>query len=157
VVAGFGIVAGLLTGCRTSGLLFSKNANFRILSPHSSSAVTLPMTIAWTAKGVYKPGDSFAVFLDRGTIRPGQNVLSVLPDTCKQNPSCSRQSYFQQVNVWITSQPSLMLNALPESSLTGHSTGKENHSITVVILNNRGARLGEAFASADFVFVRKGV
>jgi hypothetical protein len=50
-----------------------------------------------------------------------------------------------------------MLNALPESSLTGHGTGKENHSITVVILNNRGARLGEAFASADFVFVRKGV
>jgi hypothetical protein len=115
------------------------------------------MTIAWTAKGVYQPGDSFGVFLDRGTIRPGQNVLSVLPDVCKQNPSCSRQSYFQQVNVWITSQPSLMLSALPEASVTGHSTGREDHSVTVVILNSKGARVGEAFASADFVYLRKAI
>jgi hypothetical protein len=150
-------VASLVAGCRTSGLLFTTNGSFRILSPHSSSTVKLPITIAWTANGVYRSGDSFAVFLDRGTIRPGQNVSSVLPDICKQNPSCSRQSYFQQVNVWITSQPSLKLNTLPESSLTGRSTGKEDHSVTVVILNNKGARVGEAFASADFVYLREGV
>lgn len=155
-VCGLLAVAGLATGCRTSGLLFTKSSGFRVLSPRSNAAVTLPMTIAWSAKGIYRPGDTYAVFLDRGTIRPGQNILSVLTSTCKLDPTCSRPSYYQQANVWLTSKPSLVLSALPEVSLTGHSTGRENHSVTIVLLTSKGARTGEAYASADFVYVRKG-
>jgi hypothetical protein len=159
----FGIVLGILalavlvTGCRTSGLLFTKSSDFRILSPASSAEVKLPLRVTWTAGGSYRPGDRFAVFLDRGTIGPGENLSKLIPDACKKAPSCSGETFLQQEKVYVTSSPEVILATLPRSSVTGHSTGKEDHSVTVVILDSSGARVGEAFASTDFIYIRKGV
>jgi hypothetical protein len=57
------LLAGGLTGCRTSGLEFGQY-QLRFVSPGQSSEVTLPLRLSWTAAGLYQPGDSYAVFVD---------------------------------------------------------------------------------------------
>jgi hypothetical protein len=146
----------ILSGCRTSGLLFFKSSDLRITNPRSSSTVSLPFTISWVAHSA-KPGDRFAVFLDRGTISPGENLSSLVPDSCKKVANCSLESYLQQQDVWVTSGSSLILTTLPTKSLTGASSGREDHSVTVVVVNRAGVRVGEDFGQVDFVYVRRAV
>lgn len=145
--------ATLLTGCRTSGLVFAKS-QFHITSPGTSSTTTLPLKISWNAGSLARPGDRFAVFLDRETIQPGQNVLRLIPDSCKQIPTCSREQFLEQEKVWLTAQPSLVLEVLPSTIPADHRGGKEYHSLTVIILDSSLRRTGEEFATTDFVYHR---
>ena len=43
------------------------------------------------------------------------------------------------------------------TSPTGNSSGRQEESLTVVILNRDGVRTGEEFATEDFVYIAKGV
>lgn len=147
--------AAALSGCRTSGLVFG-TSQLRIAAPRASSTVTLPLRLSWSAGGLYRPGDQFAVFLDTRTIRPGQDVMSLVPETCRRLPLCPRADYLEEKQAWVTTSPSLVLDQIPVLSLTGASSGKEYHTVTVVILDKAGRRIGEQFASADFVYVRPG-
>lgn len=140
------LLAALLAGCRTSGLEFGQY-QLRILTPGESSSVTLPLRITWTAGGLYRPGDSYAVFVDTQPIGPGRSVTDLLPDACKVMPNCSRETYYAQANVWLTQKPSLVIRYLPESSVAGR--GREYHKITIVILNPAQVRTGEDFTTLD--------
>ncbi len=151
------VVTVLLAGCRTSGLYFVKT-QLRILSPQDSSTVTLPLRITWTAGNLYRPGDRFAVFLDSNNmIKVGQNISALLPQSCRVLVTCSHTSYLQQANVWLTSKPTLVLPTLPRTSLTDQSVGKEYHTATVIILSASGVRIGEEFATTNFVYIRQAV
>ena len=147
-------VAILFAGCRTSGLLFTKDTAFRVLNPTSSSIVHLPLKVAWTSSGS-AIGDRFAVFLDQNAIRPGANVSSLLPDYCVSDAACSHAQYLAQQNVYVTSVPSLVLPTLPETTVGGHPSSKEYHTLVVVILNRSGTRIGESFASTSFIYTRR--
>ena len=135
-----------LAGCRTSGLEFGQY-QLRFLSPGQSSTVQLPLRITWTAGDLYRSGDSYAVFVDTQPVGPGRSVTDLLPADCKVMPDCSRESYYQQANAWLTDKPSLVLDALPASSTSGRGEGY--HTITVVILNRSQVRVGEEFATLD--------
>jgi hypothetical protein len=157
--AAFALLASaafLLAGCRTSGLIFTKDSAFRILSPSPSSSVTLPLKVTWTDGGPAAGAARFAVFLDQGTIRPGENLSSLLPDFCKVDPACPHNEYLLQQNVYVTSVPSLILTTLPQTTLGGHNSAREYHTLVVVLINSTGARVGEAFASTSFVYTRRG-
>ena len=146
----------VLAGCRTTGLLFTKGSEFRILTPKSAATVTLPLEVSWSDTGAAAHGDRFAVFLDQGPISPGENLENLLPNTCKQNPLCKSASYLTSLNVYITSHHSLVLDGLPDGGVTGQTTGRETHSVTVVVINRAGTRVGEEFAAIDFVYDREG-
>lgn len=145
------VAAGFLAGCRTTGLVFG-SSELRVTSPSSAATVTLPMTVTWTAGGLYQPGDSYAVFLDQQPVGPGRSVLDVIPDACKAIPTCPRADYLRQANVWLATRPSLVLATLPE---TGQRAGREYHTITIVLLNSGQVRTSEEFASVDFVYLRQ--
>lgn len=145
------VLAGLLTACRTSGLVFRKT-DLRIESPDAASAVTLPLTIRWNPGGALKEGHTFAVFLDRPTIKSGASVMDVIPDSCLKLPSCDRADYLEQEKVWITASPSLVLTTLPRTA--DHSSGKEFHTVTVIVLDAAQKRATEEFSSIDFVYRR---
>ena len=149
-------LAFLLAGCRTSGLIFTKVAAFRILSPSSSSSVTLPLKVTWTDGGPAAGAAHFAVFLDQGTIRPGENLSSLLPNFCKVDPTCPHNEYLLQQNIYVTSVPSLILRTLPQTTLGGHDSAREYHTLVVVVINSSGARVGEAFAATSFIYTRRG-
>ena len=149
-------LAFLLAGCRTSGLIFTKDSAFRILNPSSSSSVTLPLKVTWTDGGPAAGATRFAVFLDQGTIRPGENLSSLLPDFCKVDPTCPHNEYLHQQNVYVTSVPALILTTLPQTTLGGHDSAREYHTLVVVVINSSGARVGEAFAGTSFIYTRRG-
>ena len=146
-------VASLLAGCRTTGLVFGAY-QMRVLSPRANSTATLPLTITWTAGRLYQPGDSYAVFVDATPIGVGRSVTDLVPLSCLQVPSCSRAGYYQQANVWLTSRPSLTLTTLPETTDTGQSSGREYHTLTIIILNKSQVRASEEYASLDFAYLR---
>lgn len=145
------LLVSALVGCRTSGLEFGRY-QLRILSPATNSTVTGTLTLTWTVGNLFQPGDSYAVFIDTPPIGPGRNVTDLLPDACKVMPTCDKASYYLQANVWLTSKPSLVLNYLPDSSISGR--GKEYHTITVVILNRAQVRTGEEYASLDIASIQ---
>lgn len=147
-------MASLTTGCRASGMIFTKSSGFRIVSPSSFSSVSLPLTVSWTEGAPFQSGDKFAVFIDRGSIGIGDNVRSLIPKSCREVSTCSQDQYLQQQDVYVTTSASLNLPTLPSTSLTGHSSGKEDHEIVVVVLDGSGHRVGEQYASVDFVYNR---
>ncbi|WP_007507777.1 MULTISPECIES: hypothetical protein [Pseudofrankia] len=146
------VAAGVLTGCRVTGLVFTAG-QIRITSPGASSTVSeLPMKITWTAGNLARPGDQFAVFLDQPTIRPGQNVLKLVPESCRNLPTCSREQFLRQAKVWVTKSPALVLDSIPRANPIGDN--REYHSVTIVLVDQSLKRLGEQFASIDFIYQR---
>lgn len=138
-------------------MIFTKSSAFRILTPASFSSVNLPLTVSWTEGAPYRPGDKFALFLDRGSIGIGNSILHLIPESCRKVPSCSEDQYLQQQDVYVTTATSISLVNLPSTSLTGHSSGKEDHEIVVVVLDSSGKRIGEQYASVDFIYQRRGL
>lgn len=148
----------LFTGCRISGLAFVKSSEFRFVSPKSSTPVTtLPLRVTWSSGTLLKPGDRYALFMDQGPISVGVNILSLVPQSCRAERSCAVNAFLAQQYVWQTTKPWVTLSALPTTSLTGNSSGRQEESLTVVILNRVGVRTGEEFATEDFVYIAKGV
>ncbi|HET9732351.1 MAG TPA: hypothetical protein VFP54_06700 [Acidimicrobiales bacterium] len=157
MVLGVLALALALAGCRASGMVFVKSSTFRIVEPNPFGTVTLPLTVKWTEGAPFRPGDRFALFLDRGSIGIGENILHLVPDSCRKVPTCSPSQYLQQRNVYVTNTTSMSLATLPSTSLTGHSTGKEDHTVVIVVLDSSGTRVGEQYASVDFVYQRHGL
>ncbi|WP_248830721.1 hypothetical protein [Frankia sp. Mgl5] len=90
------------------------------------------------------------------TIQPGQSVLDLVPDSCRRLPTCAAEEFLERKNVWLTSDPSLVLDTLPTTSPTGRDGSKEYHALTVVVLDGALRRTGEEFASTEFIHVRRG-
>lgn len=141
----------VLTGCRTSGIVFGAY-QLRVLSPGANSTAVLPMRITWTAGDLYQPGDSYAVFVDATPIGVGRSITDLVPPSCLEVPGCSRAPYYQQASVWLTSEPSLTLTSIPE--VTGQNSGREYHTLTIVVLNKSQVRVSEEYVSLDFLYMR---
>lgn len=144
-------LASVLAGCRTAGLVFG-GYQLRVLSPGANSTATLPMTITWTAGDLYQPGDSYAVFVDATPIGVGRSITDLVPTSCLEMPGCSRAPYYQQASVWLTSKPSLTLTSIPE--VTGQNSGREYHTLTIIVLNKSQVRVSEEYVSLDFLYMR---
>jgi hypothetical protein len=144
-------ITPFLAGCRTTGIVLG-GYQLHVVRPGANSTETLPMTITWTAGSLYQPGDSYAVFLDSTPIGVGRSITDLVPMSCLQMPGCSRATYYQQANVWLTSQPSLTLTSIPE--IAGQNSAREYHTITIVILNKSQVRTSEEYASLDFLYLR---
>ena len=128
------------------------------MNPKSSTPVTtLPLRVTWSSGKLLKPGDRYALFMNQGPIGVGVNILSIVPQSCTSESSCSVNAYLNELYVWQTTKPAVTLSALPTTSLTGNSNGRQEESLTVVILNREGVRTGEEFATEDFVYIAKGV
>jgi hypothetical protein len=150
-------------GC---GLLHPADLNYRVdhrlhfLGPPARGLVTTPLTVRWTISGftVHPPGGPtpprrdqgyFAVFVDRAPIRPGESMRAVAADDlrCLHAPGCPDEAYLEARMVYTTRVPSLTVEHVPP--LRGSAERVQLHTITVVLMDTDGRRIGESSWALD--------
>ena len=163
-------IAFAASGC---GLTHLSDLNFRVddrlhfTSPKDRATVGRPLTVSWTIRDfrIAGPGSEapsrdagyFAVFLDRAPIRPEQTlrVIGNNDPTCKNDPKCPDMQYLHDHYVFPTTATQLRLTQIP--TLLGNHEKLQQHTITVVLLDTAGHRIGESAWELDVRLPRIGV
>jgi hypothetical protein len=161
-----GAVLSAVAGCADVAL--ERDQGLRFLSPPEGAKVTLPLVVRWTVdpqrfrpsgfdgsasgkRGVY------AVFVDSAPMRPGKHLDSLADGdkTCQTSPGCPDTTWLADHGVYLVRTPQLALRGLPADG--GRSApGGRRHQVTVVMLDGRGVRAGEASWSRSFVAPKAG-
>jgi hypothetical protein len=155
----------LLSGCVSQDLAFRIDKRLTIDSPEARSEVTLPVTVRWHVEDfdVVAPGTSatgigdsgyFGVFVDGAPQPPGKPLAWVARKdrTCRAADGCPDAQYLAARNIYSTSDTSITFQQLPRPSDTKR---KERHSVTIVLLDTHGRRIGESAFYVEFTVKRK--
>jgi len=148
-----GIVASMLApGCAVSGLSFVQDTRVKITAPKQNATVTLPFTVAWTAEDF---DGSFLVFFDRAPMRPGQDLLSLVPDgdQCRAEPVCPDAEWLADRDIYVTDATTLEVDGLADRRDNDRS--KDRHDVTIVYLDDDARRSGEAAFTKEFIVDRE--
>lgn len=137
-----------LTSCSARGLAFRTDHAVDIVSPLSRQEVQLPVRLTWhsrLAKGAF-----YAAFIDRAPIRPGQSLAVLADDSCQRTPRCPDLQYLRDRDVFVTDGDSLLLDSLPQKPSSARASARDRHTATIVRLDSRGRRVGEAAYIVEF-------
>ena len=90
------------------------------------------------------------MFVDRTPIKPGQTLDAVASGDhyCETNPQCPDRAYLREHDVYTTTKTSVRLSRI--SNLPGSRAAEQLHSVTVVLLDTAGHRIGESAWQLDF-------
>ena len=153
-----------LSGCMSlEGLRFTVDDRVEITSPESRSTVQVPLTVSWTYRNFELAGSgrwtdrgvgSFAVFVDRAPMPPDKDMrwLFRKDRACLADDECPTESYLAERQVFLTDEPELTLEQLPRPE---RPDDREEHTITIVLLDGSGYRIGESAWYVD-VFLDRG-
>ncbi|MHB8341618.1 MAG: hypothetical protein ACYDB7_10645 [Mycobacteriales bacterium] len=142
-----------LAGCSFSNLAFVTDTRLHFTAPVNRDLVKLPVTLRWTmrdftvlAPGTAAPSSStgyFALFVDQAPIRPGQTLRAVASgnNSCLHTPGCPNAAYLADRGVYTTASTSFTLTQV--ASLNAYQN-VQLHTVTVVLLNSAGHRIGES-------------
>lgn len=162
-----GAIAALslvLAGCGDySHLSFRQDKRLHILIPADRSTVRLPITIRWQIHDFTITGPSakatadhgyFGLFVDRAPVPGGQTLGYIARDdqNCRVQDGCPNADYFAAHQVYSTSATHFTLDTLPNPNLEHQ---KETHTVTIVLLDSTGHRIGESAWSVTFTLQRK--
>lgn len=148
-------------------LNFTVDQRLQFVAPPARSLVTSPLTVSWTITGfgVEAPGSAvpsadagyFAVFVDQSPIHPGQTmrVVAAKDETCLHQPGCPDAAYLAARRIYTTTATSITLPAIP--ALAGNSERIQYHSVTVVLMDTSGHRIGESAWELDVRIRRPGL
>ena len=156
----------VLSGCQLSqlgNLEFTNDKRLTFQSPKALSTVKVPLTISWTMKDfnvvpedgtTTKKSGEFAVFVDRAPIQVGKNITSIgkSDPQCRGNSRCVTAAYLKAHNIYVTTASHLTLSFLPQAPM---GSGKEQHEVTVVLLDGTDTRRVESAWYVDFQFPRR--
>ena len=145
-----------------NGHQFVADHRVHITSPRQRSTVSLPVTVRWSYDDfqVTGPGpgrDShagyFGVFVDRTPVPAGKDLKWVARNdqSCRASDGCPGPDYFTTRQIFTTEQPELTFRQLPKP---GSHHGPETHTVTVVLLDSSGHRVGESAWYVDFKLQR---
>lgn len=137
----------VLSGCNHP-FAFRQDRRVHIVSPNNNATLGQPLTVTWTAKDTN--GEAFAVFVDHAPIAAGAGVRSIgrSDPQCRQDPSCPDAAYLAQRNVFVTTGNALELPRLPDRRT--HPGDKDQHDVTIVLVNQDAQRVGEAAYTVTF-------
>ena len=154
----------LLSGCVSQGLAFKTDDRLTITAPGDRAEVGLPVTVRWdierfriAAKDSEPPSRNagyFAVFID-GTPQPPGKPLSWLSRkdrSCRAADGCPDAEYLAARNIYTTTDTKISFDQLPRPA---EEKGKERHTVTIVLLDTAGKRIGESAFYVDFSVQRK--
>ena len=143
-------------GCGWNGLAFDDNTAIRILAPRPEQRVQLPIDVRWEPHGSAAVADDsyFAVFVDREPMPPGRALLSLVDENCRKSPGCADLSYFEEHQIYLTESTAIRLDNVLDDPPSLRSRGRDDHVATIVRLDARGRRLGEAAWSVRFTVER---
>ena len=144
----------LVTGCVPQGLAFRVDKRLTITSPKDRAEVTLPLTVSWNIRDftIVGPGESpqardsgyFAVFIDQAPQPPGKPLswIARKDRTCRASDGCPDAEYLAARHIFSTTDTHITFEQLPRPS--SENKQKERHTITVVLLDPAGKRIGES-------------
>ena len=157
-----------LTGCVPQGLAFRVDERLQILRPADQSTVRLPVTVEWTIEdfAVVEPGGTapvpgaaqdagyFAVFLDTSPQPPGKPLSWVARNdsSCRAQDGCPDPAYLAARGIYATTDTRIVFEQFPVPP--ADSKRAERHSVTVVLLDAAGMRIGESAFQVDFTVDR---
>jgi len=136
-------------GCGVSGLAFTVDHRVSFVSPLSRALVSVPVTLRWTGAPASAGGGTFAVFVDRAPVRPGQTLRAVVGrDTaCLHTAGCPGAAYLAERGVYTTTGNSLSLQVIRPLN---HYQRVQLHEATLIVLDAAGRRQGELAWYIDF-------
>jgi hypothetical protein len=159
-------VTAACAGCADVAL--ERDHGLRFLSPPEGARVSLPVVVRWSfdpqrfratgfdgshsgKRGVY------AVFVDSAPMRPGRHLdsLAAGDKTCETSPGCPDTTWLADHGVYLVRNPQLALRGLPANGGRA-APGGRRHQVTVVLLDGRGVRTGEAAWTRTFVAPKAG-
>ena len=154
----------LLGACVPQGLAFRVDKRVTITSPDDRAEVTLPLTVSWqvhdftvTKSSTADGSDAgyFAVFVDRAPQPAGKSLAWIVrkDHSCRPADGCPDADYLAARGIYTTTDTHITFDQLPRPS---NEKRKERHSITVVLLDPAGKRIGESAYQVDVVLRRKG-
>jgi hypothetical protein len=166
------VAAGLaavftLAGC---GLTHPQDLSFRVderlhfQSPDDRSTVRAPLTITWRISDFRIAAQSsgpasrntgyFAAFVDKTPIKPGHTMDDIAKDDsfCEQSPTCPDAQYLSERNIYTTTKTSLEIPFI--ANISGNKEKLQLHTITIVLMDTSGHRIGESAWQLD-VRIRK--
>lgn len=160
VLAALAVLA--CSACIPDHYAFLVDDRLTITSPKNLDEVTLPVTIRWKIEDfdVVEPGspvrDSagyFGVFVDREPMPAGEDLrwLARKDTACEASAGCPDKQYLADRDVHVTTDTELVLEDLEE----GPEGRRERHTVTIVLLDPTGKRIGESAFYVDFE-VRRG-
>ena len=152
-----GLVGVLASGCMSfsdlSELQFKQDHRLQFTTPDDYAFVEPPFTVEWTMEdfevlpaGSGEPPSEdagyFAVFVDQAPIKPGRTLEDVAgrDEACKNDPRCPDKRYLEAKAVYVTHQPRLDLELVPQLNTKEKI---QNHQLTVILLDSTGHRIGE--------------
>ena len=143
------VAAVALAGCGASNLAFRTDHRVHISSPASRALVDAPVTLRWNLLPRPEAPTTFAVFVDRAPVKPGQTLRAVAAgdSSCQHAPGCPDAQYLADRQVYTTTDTSLTLQTV--GSLNSYQT-TQLHEATIVLLDASGRRVGEAAWYVDF-------
>lgn len=163
------IGALLVSGC---GITHMQDLSFRVdnrlhfTTPKARSKLHQPVHLAWTIRDfrVAAPGSEppsrdagyFALFVDHTPIRPGQTMHAVAAgDPSCRPPSCPSNAYLEQHQIYTTTDLSFTLPQIP--NIQGDKETVQHHTVTVVLMDTSGHRIGESAWQLDFRIPKVGL
>lgn len=140
-----------LAGCSVAGLDFRADERLTITTPDDRSAVTVPFPVEWQLADPLPRESAFAVLVDVSPPRPGAPITDLLPEEQQNTAACDascQQDALAARGVLVTSATSIEIPVLPRP--TGVSADRaRRHTITVIVLDEDGRRVGEVADSVD--------
>jgi hypothetical protein len=162
-LATFAVLASLLSGCGNyHHLSFRQDKRLDIVAPADRSSVHLPVTVRWRISDFLVTGPTgragpdqgyFALFVDRTPVPGGQTLgyVSHGDRSCRPQLGCPDQGYLAARQVFATNQTQYTLKTLVDPRLQHQ---KETHTVTIVLLDGTGRRIGESAWSTTFTLRR---
>ena len=166
VHAGLALSVLLATaGCDVAAMQFVNDHRVKVVEPKMRSTVRTPLTIRWTYRDfelVGADGSSdphrgyFGVFVDRAPVPAGKTFAYVAhkDKSCRPQSGCPDAAYLADAHVYATAEPEITLQTLPFQP--GVRDGLEYHTITIVLMDGSGRRIGESAWYVDVRFRRRG-
>jgi hypothetical protein len=158
------LLVAVTCACVPQGLSFRVDHRVQILSPKDRAEVSLPVTLEWSVRDFALKtspdgsGGSFAVFVDESPVPPGQPLSWLARNDleCAQVPSCPDAAYLAKKGVYQTSDTTLVIKDLPGSSSSSSKSKRDRHRAVIVLLDDRGRRIGEIAYDVTFDLKREG-
>lgn len=147
------------SSCRTSGLAFRNDVPVAVVVPVNRAVVRAPFEVrlATTASIVRRQSTHptaalFAVFVDQEPMPVGRGLDWVARDDdgCRTTPGCPDRTYLNSHGVFVTTTTSVRIDNVLTSA-AGRTLTRGMHSLTVVLLDERGRRAGEPVATRTVI------
>jgi hypothetical protein len=146
------VIALAVQGCAVHGLAFVQDDRVEITTPSDNATVSMPLELRWEVDGY---DGEFGVFFDRSPMRPGKGLESLVPEDdalCRANPACPDAAWLAARQMYVTGEPSLTVEQLPDRRSEG--SGSDRHEVIIVLLDAGGTRQGEATFIREFIVDR---